>query len=47
MFLEPITQKQFDFIIDRINRIENGLEKLYNRHIEDSGVRVLSVIITL
>lgn len=47
MFLEPISDGQFKLIIDRINRKEYGLEKLYNKHMEDKGLRILSVVLTL
>lgn len=47
MFLEPISSEQFNFIINKISTISNGLEKLYNRHMEDKNLRILSAIITL
>lgn len=47
MFLEPIAAGQFEFILSKINSVENGIERLYERHIQDKGLRVLSVALTL
>lgn len=50
MFLEPISNENFKFIIDRIYRIDkigSGIERLYKRHLEDKNLRILSLIITL
>lgn len=47
MFLEPITTKQFEFILNKIDSVRDGIEELYNRHVEDKGLRALSVALTL
>ena len=47
LFLEVVTKEWFEFIMDRINSIENGLMKLYDRHMEDNNLRILSVLQTL
>lgn len=47
LFLEPISDDQFDFILRKINSKDNGVMKLHERHLQDTGTRVLSIIMTL
>lgn len=47
LFLEPISQEDFDYIINKLNQTKNGLQKLYNRYLEDKNIRILSIILTL
>lgn len=47
MFLEPISDEQFEFILKKINNTENGIENLYNRHVEDKGLRILTVALII
>ncbi len=47
LFLEPIPQSQFEFILDRINMTESGLEKVHNEHKKDMSKRILTIILAL
>ncbi|MGJ0846560.1 hypothetical protein ACR77J_07720 [Tissierella praeacuta] len=47
LFLEPITNGQFEFILNKINGVQNGLQKLYEHHIQDKNVRILSIALIL
>jgi hypothetical protein len=47
MFLEFIPNDHFDYILNKINNTENGLQKLYNIHLEDKGTRILSIALVL
>lgn len=47
LFLEVVTKEWFEFIMDKIGNIEDGLMKLYDRHMEDNNLRILSVLQTL
>lgn len=47
LFLEPISQEDFSYIIKKLNQTENGLQKLYSRYLEDKNIRILSIILTL
>lgn len=47
LFLEPISKEQFNYILDRVNGSEDGIIKLYNKHIEDTDKRVLNVILIM
>lgn len=47
LFLEPISQEDFDYIINKLDQTKNGLQKLYNRYLEDKNIRILSIILTL
>lgn len=47
MFLEYISEGQFKFILDKINNKEGAIEKIYNRHLQDKGLRILTLILTL
>lgn len=47
MFLEFIPDSKFDYILDKINNTEDGLQKLYNIHQEEKGTRVLSIALVL
>ena len=47
MFLEPISDEQFEFILKKIDNREDGIENLYNRHVEDKGLRILTVALII
>ncbi len=47
LFLEPIPQSQFEFILDKINITESGLEKVHNEHKKDMSKRILTIILAL
>lgn len=47
LFLEYISEGQFKFILDKINNKEGAIEKIYNRHLQDKGLRILTLILTL
>lgn len=47
LFLEPISQSQFEFILDKINITESGLQKIHNEHKKDMSKRILTIILTL
>lgn len=34
-------------ILSKINSVEDGIERLYERHTKDKGLRALSVALTL
>ncbi len=44
MFLEIIDNNQFDYILEIINRTDNGLQKLYNKHLDNQDLRLLSIV---
>ncbi len=44
MFLEVIDSNQFDYILKIINKTDNGLQKLYNKHLDNQDLRLLSVV---
>lgn len=47
MFLEPLTQKQFDYVLDKTNAVEGGIEKLYYKHKEDKNKRILNTTLII
>lgn len=47
MFLESITQGQLEFILEKIDNTENGLNKVYDKHTKKKEARILNVILTL
>lgn len=47
MFLEPISLDWFEYAIDKIDNTVDGLNKLYNMHLQDKNVRILSIILVL
>lgn len=47
LFLEPISDSQFSYILDRVNNTEDGMLKLYNQHKKDVGMRILTATLTL
>lgn len=47
LFLEPISDSQFSYILDRVNNTEDGMLKLYDRHKQDTGTRILTATLTL
>ncbi len=44
MFLEVIDSNQFDYILEIINKTDNGLQKLYNKHLDNQDLRLLSIV---
>lgn len=47
LFLEPISQPQFKFIIDKISITKSGLEKVHKEHKKDMSKRILTIILAL
>ena len=47
LFLEVIDKSRFDYTLDKLNKVENGLEKLHTRHQDDRNLRILSIVNTL
>lgn len=47
LFLEIITKFQFDYIMKKVDSIEHGIIKLYNRHNENVDRRILTITLTL
>lgn len=47
MFLEPIAQNQFDFILNKINTKDDGMGRLHKEHLKNKNKRVLSIVLTL
>lgn len=47
LFLEPLSNVQFEFVVEKLDRIQDSLTKLYNRHMQDRNVRILSIVLTL
>lgn len=47
LFLEPIPEKHFGYIIKEINKKENGLQIMYDKHILEPEMRILNIALTL
>lgn len=47
MFIESISKPQFKFILSKIDNKDNGLQRLYDRHMEDKDLRVMTVALIL
>lgn len=47
LFLEYLTQGQFQYVLDKINTTENGIEKLYNYHKYNIHFRAITVAMML
>ncbi len=47
LFLENIGNEQFNYIINKINKTEDGLHKLYTQHKQNTNKRISTIIITL
>ena len=47
LFLEIISEEQFNFILEKLNSIEDGIKKLYDRHMQDRNKRILNVVLIL
>lgn len=47
LFLEHISNEQFDYIIKRLNGTENGLDKIYKLHTQNENARILNVMLKM
>lgn len=45
LFLEVVTESQFQFILEQINNANDGMIKLYDSHIQDKNKRVLNRVL--
>ena len=42
LFLEAISENQFQYILEQIDNVNDGVEKLYDRHMQDKNKRILN-----
>lgn len=47
LFIEPITDAQMNFILKKLNSKGNGLQKLYDKHTQNTNLRVMSVVMRI
>lgn len=47
LFLEYITEEQFRYVLDELGQVENGIVKLYEKHLQDKNARILNRVLLL
>lgn len=47
MFLEPINENSFKYIIDELHKKDNSIEELFSKHLQDKNRRILTLILIL
>lgn len=47
LFLEYITEDQFEYTLNEIEQVEDGITKLYEKHLQNKNARILNRILLL
>lgn len=47
LFLEYITEDQFEYVLNELEQVENGIAKLYEKHLQDKNARILNRVLLL
>lgn len=46
LFLEPLSEQKFRYILEKIGGIDNGLERIYNRKQKNPNTRAMTTVLT-
>ena len=47
LFLEVIVEEHLEFILNKIDNSENGLQNMYDRHIDNNSLRIMSIALVI
>lgn len=47
LFLELITKEQFEYVLREIDKTENNMTKLYEKHMQNKNARILNRVLLL